>query len=128
MIEPVGGSIYDRWKVWDRFRPQFLEALERCHGTHTEDDVLVRIAAKQYQIWDGTTCATVTFPVEHPQFRALNVFLAAGDVTVMVEVMDEAEKWATKNGFKRMMCGGRRGWGRAFEGAESMGELFYKDL
>lgn len=128
MLEPVGGSIHDRWKVWDRFRDGFLEALSHCHGSHNEDDVLVRIATQAYQIWDGGTVATVTNLIEMPRFKAINIFLAAGDLEQLHTLTADGEAWAKQQGISRLICGGRSGWLRAFPGTQSMGLLMYRDL
>lgn len=128
MLTPVAGSIRDRWLVWERFRPQFLEALEHCHGSHNEDDVLVRVASGQYQIWDGGTVATVTNWIEQPRYKAVNIFLAAGEMEQIFRIMDQAHTWAIKNGATRILWGGRPGWARKVEGAQCMGMLMFKEL
>jgi hypothetical protein len=128
MLSPVAGTMRDRWLVWERFRPQFLEALEHCCGSHNEDDVMLRIASGTYQIWDGGTVATVTNWIEQPRYKAINIFLAAGDAEKVFELAAQAEKWAVANGATRLIWGGRPGWLRKVEGAQSMGLLMYKDI
>lgn len=128
VITPVSGTIHDRWAVWERFRPQFLEALEHAHGTHNEDDVLVNIACGKYHIWDADTAAGVTFVIEWPRFNGLNIFLAAGDMDRMGALVPDMTIWAARNNIRRVVWGGRRGWLRAGPGVLSMGELMYMEV
>lgn len=128
MLTPVAGTIRDRWLVWERFRPQFMEALDHCFGSHNEDDVLVRIASGQYHIWDGDTVATVTNWIEQPRYKAINIFLAAGEMEQIFRLAERAEAWAIKQGATRTMWGGRPGWQRKVEGSQSMGFLMFKEL
>lgn len=120
--------IYDRWKDWHDVREWMLPSLEHCHGSHTEDDVLVRIAHGEYKLWRFEKCAVVTFFIQQPQFKALNIFIAGGDLEELKSKQPEMERWAVSQGCKRVISGGRVGWGRVFPEYHSLGMLYYKEL
>lgn len=131
-IKPIGGVVFDRWQAWADLRERFLEALDGCCGTHSEDDILARIATGEYQIWriDRRTrrAGLVTSFVQFPRLKALNVLLAAGDLEIMPIFEPYVTAWAMAQGCSRLYCGGRDGWLRLCEGAQTVGTVMYKEI
>lgn len=120
--------IYERFKDWDECRGWLLPALEHCHGSHNEDDVLVRIASGEYKLWRFEKCAVVTFFIQQPRFKAMNVFIAGGDLEDLKAQQPMMERWAVSQGCQRITSGGREGWARVFPEYEKLGVVYYKEL
>lgn len=128
MIKPLAGTVHDRWTAWESQRHGLLDALAEAHGTHSEDDVLMRIANGEYRIWHHKSAIIVTFFIQFPQFNALNVFLGAGNLEALLEMEPHIALWAAQQGCKRVVGGGRAGWMRTLPGYERGGIMMYKDL
>lgn len=120
--------IYERWKEWHECREWLLPALDYCHGSHTEDDVILRLASGEYRLWRFEKCAVVTMFYQYPQFKVLNIFIAGGDLSDLKSHQCEIELFAARNGCARIYSGGRDGWGKVFPDYERMGALYYKEL
>ena len=120
--------IYELWKDWHECRDWLLPALEHSHGSHNEDDVLVRIASGEYKLWRFEKCAVVTMFIQYPRFKALNIFIAGGDLEDLKSRQCEIERWASSQGCARVYSGGREGWGRVFPEYAKLGVVYYKDL
>lgn len=113
---------------WEKYRNYLLEALEHGHGTHNEDDVLSRIITGEYKLWTFEKCAVVTFFIQYPRFKAVNLFIAGGDLEELKSVQPQIERWAVAQGCSRCVAGGRPGWERIFTDYTKNGCLFFKDL
>jgi hypothetical protein len=120
--------IYKTWLKWHQYREPLLKALEQCHGSHTEDDVLVRLASGEYKLWTWEGSALVTYFVDYPQFKAINMFIYGGDLVELATKQCEVETWAAKHGAKRAVAGGREGWGKMFPDYVKHATMYYKDL
>ena len=93
--------------VWDRARPYIEAALEHAHGTHTVEDVQAAIGAGQLQLWVGERSAAVTEFFNYPRRRALNIFLAGGDLREMKACEPGMAAFARAHGCHFMQCFGR---------------------
>lgn len=116
---------------WERCRPWIEAALPYCYGTHTIADVESQIADGRLQFWPGERCAVVTEIADYPRLRALNFFLAGGDLHELVESMEPAiVAWAKTLGCTRVAQTGRRGWGRVLAplGYRTTLSMMMKDL
>lgn len=120
--------IYEIWKDWHECREYILPALEYCHGSHNEDDVLALLAAGQYKLWRGEGCAVVTGFIQYPRFKAMNTIFAGGDLDGLRALQPGMETWARVQGCGRVIGGGRPGWGKVFTDYAPLGTLYYKDL
>lgn len=120
--------IFERVQQWRRFRPQLLEAMARGDGSHTEDDVIGRILTGEYKLWCFEKCAFVTFVWVRPQFKALSIFLAAGDLDALRACQRDLEVWAAACGCKKIYSCGRVGWERVFPDYKNEGVLYSKEL
>jgi len=120
--------IYDEWLKWSKFREPLLKALAQGYGSHTEDDVLVRIAAGDYKLWTWESAALVTYFVDYPRFKALNMFIYGGDLKELASKQAEVEAYAVRSGAKRCLAGGRVGWERVFPDYKKHAVMYYKDI
>lgn len=119
--------IFERTQEWAKARDWILPAMEHGHGTHTEDDILVRILNGEYKLWLFEKSAVVTNFIQYPQFKAFNIAMAGGDMEDLKTHQCEMERWAAAQGCKQICSGGRDGWGRVFPEYKRLA-LYYKDL
>ena len=107
--------------MWDRARPHLAEALEHARGTHTVEDVLRLAGEGKLQLWVGDRSAAVTEILHFPQKRALNLFLAGGDLAEIRRAQPGIEAFGRGMGCDFMMFSARltpaarprSGWERA---------------
>ena len=119
--------IYEIFEEWYHARHFILPALE-LHHTHTEDDVLVRLATGEYKLWRNDKCAAVTCFIQYPQFKALEVRWGGGDLQALNELRHAIERWAALKGCKEVVSTGREGWGRVLPDYRKCGAIFYREL
>jgi len=105
MTSPTGQQI----------REWINDALEYSAGTHTFDDVLDGIRAGRMQLWPAERGCAVTEIVVYPQKKVLHVFLAAGEMDQLFDMIDEAAEWGRRQGCTSMSLAGRLGWQRAMK-------------
>ena len=125
---------------WQRAEPYIEAALLHAGGTHTTADILSGIAAGHLHLWIGERCAAVSEILNFPRKRALNLFLAGGDLTELqslapgVEAFARAQGCATVMATARLTTGARKGldrvsaWLATFAGYEPGHILCTKDL
>lgn len=99
---------------WTRCRPWIEAALEYDGGLHEIGDIEAAITAGEAQFWPGENSAVVTQFWEFPRAKALNFWLAGGDLDELVRDMrTQIEPWARAHGCTRTVIAGRPGWSRA---------------
>lgn len=79
---------------WKRALPYIEAALVHAHGSHTPDDILAGISAGKLQLWIGERCAAVSEIQNYPRKRALNMFLAGGDLEELKSLTPGIEAFA----------------------------------
>lgn len=98
---------------WERCRDWLQAAVERDGGHYDLDDVLKEVAHGNAHFWPGRNCAGVTQFWMFPKAKALNYWLAGGDLKELVEEMLPCiENWARLQGCNKIIVSGREGWGR----------------
>lgn len=120
--------IRERVLEWEKFRDDLLKAIAEGDGSHTEDDVLARILAGEYRLWVFEKCAFVTFIWKRPQFTALYIYIAGGDLDALIAEQPNLEMWAKANGCARVYSAGRVGWERVFPDYKKLGVTYAKEL
>lgn len=80
------------------------------------------IEAGESQLWLGENSAAVT-----QEARYLELPLAAGKLSELLDMLSKAEAQAKANGCKRVICTGRQGWPRVLPGYRAM-TVFVKEL
>lgn len=93
--------------MWARAAPILERALEHAHGSHTLEDVKKGVMAGALNLWVGEKSAAVSEFLTFPQVRALNLFLAAGDLDELHQALPGIEAFARGGGCERLMFSGR---------------------
>lgn len=87
-------------------------ALAEGGDTHTYQDVRDSIISGAMQLWLGNDACAVTEIVIYPRKKVLHVFLAAGKMETIVDMLESAEKFGKANGCTSITIAGRHGWKR----------------
>lgn len=94
----------------NKYRKWIDAALEYSGGTHTFEDVAQGIISGNMQLWPGDKGCAVTEIVLYPKKKVLHVFLAAGDMAQLIDMIDDAAAWGVSHGCQSMTMSGRHGW------------------
>jgi hypothetical protein len=94
--------------------PLLDKALRFGGQTHTLDDVFNAIDRGTMQLWAGEKSVIVTEIQDYPQRRLLCLFLAAGNMQELQEMLPEVLDWARASGCSGAFLNGRLGWMRSF--------------
>lgn len=117
---------------WDRCKGWLCEALEYCHGSWTIDDVRDLVLRDENTwFWPGKNSAVVTEIIQNPRVKQLHMWLCAGDMAELVNLMlPSVEAWGALAGCSRFSTAGRPGWKRVLapHGYGLSHEVCYKDL
>lgn len=97
-----------------RLAPQLERALPYTGGTHTLEDVWDAIALGEMQMWPGERSIIITEVQQYPRLRAVHLFLGAGEMDGIKQLLPEIEAWARTIGARRITLAGRKGWERSF--------------
>lgn len=95
-------------------RSQIEGALGYAGGTHTFEDIRAAVEAGSLQYWPGVRSAIITEIIEYPRSRALNFFLAGGDLAELEAMYPTIEQWGREQGCSIAVMSGRKGWERSF--------------
>lgn len=98
----------------DEARPFLQKALDLAGGTHTIEDVRQAIDAGLVRFWPGINSAIITEVIQYPQKRALNFWLAGGNIAELEAMYPEVEAWGRTHGCTVASTSGRPGWERSF--------------
>lgn len=90
-------------------------ALEYSGGSHTLDDVLAAVQGGEAKLWMDDRATIVTQIRIFPQYKAIDFWLAAGDLAPVQELSEHIIAWAKKQGCTRATAVGRAGWTRAMK-------------
>lgn len=96
----------------DQIRKWIADALEYSGGTHTVDDVIDGIVSGHMQLWPAPRGCAVTEIVSYPRKKVLHVFLAAGEMDQIVDMLESAKDWGRQQGCDAFTIAGRKGWKR----------------
>lgn len=100
--------------AWERCAPWLEAALEHSSGTHTLADVKACVERGTALFWAGKDAAMVTEITDYPQLKALNFWLAGGDLAELRDTLRPlAEAYAKAHGCRFATIVGRAGWARA---------------
>jgi len=90
------------------------KALRFGGETHTREDVLTGIEDGTFQLWAGQDSVIVTQIHDYPQKRLLCIFLAAGVMEELQDMLPDVLDWARQAGCAGAFLNGRLGWMRSF--------------
>jgi hypothetical protein len=96
------------------YRRQIEEALRYADHSHSFEDICEMVRTGQLQFWPGPNSVIITELLEYPSYRALNFFLAGGDIVELETMYPLIEKWGRAAGCDRAVATGRKGWERSF--------------
>jgi hypothetical protein len=91
-------------------------ALDEGGNTHTYEDVRQSIIKGDMQLWLADDACAVTEIVIYPRKKVLHVFLAAGKMESIVDMLESAERFGRANGCESITIAGRHGWKRVLSG------------
>ena len=89
-----------------------MRALDVAGKTHGPEDVARAVADGRMQAWTAGDSLVVTEVLAFPQARALNVFLAVGNLDEVMSLLPDLEAFGREHGCKAMRMEGRKGWAR----------------
>lgn len=95
-------------------RGEIEGALQYAGGTHTFEDIRAGVEAGSLQYWPGVRSVIITEIIQYPQKRALNFFLAGGDLAELEEMYPVIETWGREKGCDVAVMTARKGWERSF--------------
>ena len=90
-------------------------ALAYSGGTHSFQDIVDGVISGRMQLWAGDSGCAVTEISVYPKKKVLHVFLAAGDMSQIIDFQDSAIQFAKMNGCDSMTIAGRSGWKRVLD-------------
>jgi hypothetical protein len=121
--------IFETVQEWAKCRDALLPAIEMTDGTHTEDDVLEAILTGRMKLWRRERSALVTEFCQFPRLKALNIFLAGGDLEDIMTLENDLTSYAIRNGCQRItILAARDGWQRMFPGSKKAGMYMTRDV
>lgn len=94
------------------YRALIESALAYSGGTHEFADIVDGVVSGRMQLWPADRGVAVTEIVEYPRKRVLHVFLAAGEMDQLIDMIGDAERWGFAHGCKYVTVAGRTGWRR----------------
>jgi len=108
--------------------PHIREALRHCGDTHTLDDVMRMVMARDADLYVGDASAVVTQDLDLPTGRQLHFWLAGGDLDEVIKIVRDVEHAAKARGIRRISIIGRRGWQRKLDGFTEASVVLTKDI
>ena len=87
-----------------------MRALDVAGKTHGPEDVARAVEEGRMQAWTAGDSLVVTEVLTFPKARALNVFLAVGNLDEVMSLQPALEAFGREHGCKVMRMEGRRGW------------------
>ena len=99
----------------ERCRTWIEAALNYSGGTHDFIDVAEGVYKGTMQLWPTPKGCIVTEIVVYPNTRALNVFLAGGELGEILHMTENVKEWAKLEGCSFASFNGRFGWQKHLE-------------
>lgn len=97
--------------------------------THRKEHVWVALEKGECQLWWNDTAAAVSEITIYPTgLRALNVWLAGGDMAGIREIDGRLDEFAREKNCTIRTVHGRKGWLRALDGYRETGAMMMKDV
>ena len=89
-----------------------MRALDVAGKTHGPEDVARAVNEGRMQAWTAGDSLVVTEVLEFPKAKALNVFLAVGNLDEVMALQPDLEQFGREHGCSVMRMEGRKGWTR----------------
>lgn len=91
---------------------RLMRALDVAGKTHGPEDIARAVDEGRMQAWNAGDSLILTEVLSFPQARALNVFLAVGNLDEVLSLLPDLESFGREHGCEKMRMEGRRGWAR----------------
>lgn len=91
---------------------RLMRALDVAGKTHGPEDVAHAVEEGRMQAWTAGDSLIVTEVLEFPKAKALNVFLAVGNLDEVLSLLPDLEAFGQEHGCGVMRMEGRKGWAR----------------
>jgi hypothetical protein len=104
------------------YRQQIEAALKFADDSHSFEDIAASVKKGELQFWPGFSSVVITEIMQFPRYRALNLFLAGGNIPELQSMLPGIEEFAESIGADRIVLTGRKGWLRSFLVHEGYGE------
>ena len=93
----------------------FDKALAYGGHTHTRADIWEGVKTGRFQYWGDDKCCLITEIHEFPRTRKLHLFLAAGDLDMLLRVyLPQVKEFARENGCTGLTSVSRKGFLKRF--------------
>lgn len=89
-----------------------MRALDVAGKTHGPEDVARAVEEGRMQSWTNGDSLVVTEVLGFPKAKVLNVFLAVGNLSEVLDLIPEMAAFGREHGCTMMRMQGRRGWAR----------------
>lgn len=89
-----------------------MRALDVAGKTHGPEDVARAVSEGRMQAWTAGDSLIVTEVLAFPKAKALNVFLAVGNLDEVMSLQPALEAFGREHGCTVMRMEGRKGWAR----------------
>ena len=97
----------------DAYAPQIAAALKYAPDTYSVDDVIGLIKSRDAVMFECGGSIVVASIIEYPQSRSLSLWLGAGEMGTILDLLAHAESWGRMNNCSHAQVLGRKGWARA---------------
>lgn len=99
-------------KVFDRLEKKISRALDIAGNTHTLSDLKDKVKIGKLRAFHDDDAIILVEVLQYPRCRAVNFFIAAGDLQQVLSLEWTVCEWARANGCDRAYIAGRKGWER----------------
>lgn len=113
-------------RVWP-----WLQAALDVHPikTHEKIHIWEALEGGTAQLWPTpNSCCLTEFKVFPTGVRAINGWLAGGELSEVLQTVKAIEAYARERGFHALSVSGRRGWLKVFDGFQDAGTTLVKEL
>jgi len=94
----------------EELQKRLLKALKIGGDTYTPADLAEAVKEGRMQAWQSGQSVVITEVIGYPQKRALNVFIAVGDLEEVMKLQPTLEKFGQEHGCYCIRMSGRKGW------------------
>jgi hypothetical protein len=102
-------------KELNRCKPWIEAALKKSGDLNTWDEVVDGISSGIMQLWANNSACIVTEIVVYPDVKAVNIFLAGGELDGILQMTKNVKEWAKLQGCSFASFSGRFGWQKPLE-------------
>lgn len=123
-------DVIEQYREFARVWPWLEEGLKASPlETHRKEHVWAAIEKGDCQLWSNPTAAAVTEITVYPTgLRAVNVWIAGGDLDGIRDIDARIDEFAKMKNCPMRTIHGRKGWSRVLTGYREVGAILFKEL